>query len=195
VTQKTCPVCSAQNDQEAAFCRECGASLGEAAASGDANAYQPPGNYQAPPANQGYQPAGSSWSDGQGGGAPLPEGYVPAGFWVRFGAYLIDGVILWVIQLVLLAIGLGALSYVVSIAYFVVFWALKGQTPGKMALGLHVVTATGEPLDWGKAIIRYVGYIVSGIILGSGFLMIAFDDSKRGFHDRIAGTLVVKKTF
>ncbi len=62
-----------------------------------------------------------------------------------------------------------------------------------MALGLKIVTAQGGKLTWGKAILRYVGYFVSGIILGIGYLMVFFTENKKGLHDMIAGTRVVKK--
>jgi len=164
--------------------------------------YQPPAQGYQPPA-QGYQQPGyapgmnadaaRAYQAAQANGLVIPAGYAPAGFGVRFVAVLIDGVILFVANWVLALIGLGLISYIAGIAYYIAFWALKGQTPGKMAMGLYVVSADGRPLDWGKAIVRYVGYMVSGFILGIGFLMVAFDDAKRGLHDRIASTLVIKR--
>ncbi len=133
--------------------------------------------------------AARAYQAAQANGLVIPAGYAPAGFGVRFVAALIDGLILGVFNYFL---G-GLFGSVVGIAYYVAFWAMKGQTPGKMAMGLYVISTDGKPLDWGKAIIRYVGYMVSAIILCIGFIMIAFDDSKRGLHDRIASTLVVKR--
>ncbi len=73
------------------------------------------------------------------------------------------------------------------------FWAWRG-TPGKLILGLLVVDArTGAKLDLLQAVIRYLGYFVSTLPLCLGFLWIAFDSRKQGFHDKLARTLVVKK--
>lgn len=123
---------------------------------------------------------------------PIAQGgVVPAGFWVRVGAQVIDAIILSIPQFIGLT---GILGTVIGIAYFVCFWVLmNGQTPGKMVLGLRIVPVDGKPLDWSKAAIRYVGMVVSGIILGIGFIMVAFDSKKQGLHDKIAGTVVVKK--
>lgn len=150
--------------------------------------YQQPG-YTAGPGAYGAQPQ----YGGQVYGVLVPAGYAPAGFWIRFLAYLIDGLVLGVVGWLLLFFGGYGLGTGATAAYFVVFWALKGQTPGKMALGLYVVSSDGQPLSWGKAVIRYIGYIVSAVIFCIGFIMIGFDDAKRGLHDRIAGTLVVRR--
>lgn len=78
-----------------------------------------------------------------------------------------------------------------SLAYFTWFHGSTGQTPGKMALGLKVVQTSGERLSFGGAFLRWAGAIVSGIFLGLGYLWIAFDKRKQGWHDKIAATLVV----
>src|SRR5438552_19034241 len=88
-----------------------------------------------------------------------------AGFWIRFGAILIDGIILAVIGGILRQIlGTGAgggLSTLISIIYYIYFWTSSGQTPGHQLLHLRVVRTDGSPLDVGAAIIRYVGYVIS----------------------------------
>jgi uncharacterized RDD family membrane protein YckC len=76
--------------------------------------------------------------------------------------------------------------------YFTYFHGATGQTPGKMALGLKVIQNTGAPMTFGVAFLRWVGYIISGIILDLGFAWIAFDRKKRGWHDMIAATYVVR---
>jgi uncharacterized RDD family membrane protein YckC len=76
--------------------------------------------------------------------------------------------------------------------YCLGFWALDGATPGKAAFGLRVVTITGEPITPIAAFIRYTGYLVSGLLLLIGFLMIFGNKQHRAFHDFWAGTLVVK---
>ena len=77
--------------------------------------------------------------------------------------------------------------------YTVYFWTSSGQTIGKMVMGLKVVHAeSGELLDPGTAILRYVGYYASAIPLFLGFLWVLWDPKKEGFHDKIAKTRVVK---
>lgn len=79
-------------------------------------------------------------------------------------------------------------------AYFVLFWAfMSGQTPGKMALGIKIISTNGSPLTIGQAVLRYVGYIVSSIPGELGFIWAAFDGKRQGWHDKIAGTYVVPK--
>lgn len=120
-----------------------------------------------------------------------------AGFGVRFVAYIIDGIILFIpsmiLQLVLGQIFGGLIGFVVGIAYVVYFWTSSGATPGKMAMGLKVVSAeTGGLIDPGTAALRYVGYIVSSIAIGLGFLWIIWDPEKQGWHDKIAKTRVIR---
>ena len=77
--------------------------------------------------------------------------------------------------------------------YFWLFTGLKGQTPGKMAVGIKVVDARGEKPGLGVAALREIlGKLISGLIFCLGYLLIAIDKEKRGFHDDIAGTHVVK---
>jgi len=120
-----------------------------------------------------------------------------ADFGTRFVALLIDAVIIGVPTLILrmvLPAGLGALvSFAVGIGYYVYFWTSTGQTVGKMAMGLKVVSAeTGQLLDMGGAALRYVGYIVSSIPLGLGFFWVLWDPNREGWHDKIAKTRVIK---
>ena len=68
----------------------------------------------------------------------------------------------------------------------------RGATVGKMAMGLRVVTSDGQRLSFLNATGRYFAKILSAIILCIGFIMIGFTDKKRGLHDMIAGTLVIK---
>ncbi len=121
-----------------------------------------------------------------------------AGFWMRFAAAFIDGIILIVVQVVLSLViddsaGLFVLNILVGLVYTVGFWvAADGATPGKMAMGVKVVEANGDPLDPGRAVGRYLAYFLSAITLGIGYLMIAFTAEKRGLHDYVAGTVVIK---
>lgn len=113
----------------------------------------------------------------------------PAGFWVRAGAYLLDGIILAVA-----GVGVGfvarGLSFFVGPVYKTIFVSQGGQTPGKMAAGLRVIRADGEPVSLGRALARTAAEYVSMVTLGLGYLAAAFGE-KRALHDFIAGTRVV----
>jgi len=132
------------------------------------------------------------------GAAGIVAGVEYAGFWMRFAAFIIDAIILNVIGLVvgLIADDFGArlaLGVLIGAAYDIGFWvAADGATPGKMALGIKVRMENGDPIDVGRAFLRWIGYYVSAFILLIGFIMIAFTPQKRGLHDYIAGTVVVK---
>ncbi len=116
---------------------------------------------------------------------------------MRFLANFLDGLIL-IIPNIILATAAGdaltgfVLQVALNIAYVIGFWSAKGATPGKMVMGIQITTVDGEPIGSGRAILRYIGYFVSWITLGIGFLIIAFNREKRGLHDYIAGTVVVK---
>ncbi len=79
----------------------------------------------------------------------------------------------------------------VSVVYFCGSWVNSGQTLGKRVVGNQVVRADGTPMTWGRALLRFLGYIVSGIVLSIGFLWVAFDKKRQGWHDKLAGTVVV----
>jgi len=133
-----------------------------------------------------------------------------AGFWIRFVAALIDGVILFVAGVVvqlgfapmtrsgrmdLMLMALGA-EYLISMAigatYEGLFVSRFGATPGKMALDLKVVRPDGGPISLGRAVGRYFAKIVSGIILMIGYIMAGFDAQKRALHDMICDTRVIR---
>ncbi len=132
------------------------------------------------------------------------------GFWIRLGAYLIDFVILLIIQVPLafvfganlfetdpaVATSFGAydiLSLVIGLGYFVGFEGSNMQgTPGKRALGLIVTDAGGAKISYLRAVGRYFAKILSAMILLIGFIMVAFTERKQGLHDIIASTLVLK---
>lgn len=149
-----------------------------------------------------------------------------AGFWIRVLARLIDGVILWVVGQVLMALlvasvlpdALGALSLepgeeptpeqlmtlaavfgvmmassvVTGLAYDLVFLKVWSATPGKLMLGLRVRMADGGPLSAGRIIGRYFAVSLSGLIMGIGYLMVGFDAERRGLHDHLCSTRVVR---
>ena len=84
------------------------------------------------------------------------------------------------------------LLLVISLAYSIGLIGWKGQTVGMMALRIKVVLTTGQPVDYGRAALRWVGSIISGMVLCLGYLWIAWDPDKQAWHDKIAGTYVVK---
>lgn len=119
------------------------------------------------------------------------------GFWPRFAAMVIDLVVLIIAnQVITGAEGedvTSAFGLMVDVAYFVGLWTYwGGQSLGKKAMGIKVVKTDGSPVTLSTAIIRYVGYIISAIALLVGFIWIAFDAHKQGWHDKIASTYVVK---
>jgi uncharacterized RDD family membrane protein YckC len=149
-------------------------------------------------------------------GATLPMGgaMVYAGFWIRFGAKLIDGVILGVVIMapatifLILAIRSGRLNpqeqlgiqilvqfgfYAINFAYTTFFLGKFGATPGKMACSLKVVTADGAPISYARAMGRALSELVSGLVCYIGYIIAAFDREKRALHDHIANTRVVRK--
>ncbi len=134
-----------------------------------------------------------------------------AGFWIRVAATLLDSI--WVIALTLTLgwmiygaiyiqstqLVMGAadvfISYVLPFILTMLFWYYKSATPGKMLLGLKIVDAAthGRP-SRGQLVGRYLAYYVSGLPLFLGFLWVAWDRRKQGWHDKLAGTLVVKRS-
>jgi uncharacterized RDD family membrane protein YckC len=134
-----------------------------------------------------------------------------AGFWIRVAAALIDGVLIIVVTFPLLLAIYGTayftmaeeelvagtadflISYVAPAVATILFWWMKQATPGKMMLSLRIVDAnSGEPISMGQAVGRYFGYIPSILILGLGFIWVAFDARKQGWHDKIAGVVVIR---
>ena len=133
------------------------------------------------------------------------------GFWARVGASLIDTALVLVVVIPLLVAIYGSayfdagqtgfiagpadfvISWLLPAIVVVLFWISKQATPGKMAVGARVVDATtGNRLTTGQAIGRYLAYFVSSIPLGLGFVWVAFDSKKQGWHDKLAGTVVVR---
>ena len=144
----------------------------------------------------------------------------PGGFWIRLAAYSIDAAIVslpvllasgawafWLLEqqgtvapaevtprLFLLPILGAAASLLLSLVYPVYFWALRGATPGKQIFGLRVLSMDGEtPIGWQRAMLRVIGYIINGFVMGIGFLLIAVSEDKRGLHDRLADTRVLRR--
>jgi uncharacterized RDD family membrane protein YckC len=115
---------------------------------------------------------------------------------VRFVAIIIDGFIMGAVTGLLFGTGGevgGGIGFLLTVAYNWFFWTRwNGQTPGKRMMGLRVIKADGSEMSDIDAIIRAVGYYVSGFVMALGYIWALFDDQKRAWHDLFAGTLVVK---
>lgn len=146
-------------------------------------------------------------------GVAQPGTFNYAGFWIRFGAKFVDGIILRVCgffiglvvgiavgstkspqaSLIAALIGMG-IGILVNAIYCTVFVGAFGATPGKMAAKIRIVNVDGSKVSYGKACARYFAEILSSLTLGIGYIMAAFDDEKRALHDRICGTRVIRNS-
>ena len=138
-----------------------------------------------------------------------------AGFWWRFLGYIIDAVISACIffplgallgvaivasgedpnspSMLLARLGLNGVSLIVTWLYYAFCESSSWQgTIGKKVLGLRVTDLDGNRISFGNATGRHFGKILSGLIFGVGFIMIAFTERKQGLHDMMASTLVLK---
>jgi uncharacterized RDD family membrane protein YckC len=125
-----------------------------------------------------------------------------AGFWIRFLAILIDSILLAIVSAAIGAVlsintnGRSGLQVLLGLAYYVFFWSKSspwpGQTIGSKLLNIRVIRTDGSDLEISQALIRYVGFFISAIVLLIGLIWAAFDPNKQGWHDKIAGTYVIK---
>ncbi|MEW5978933.1 MAG: RDD family protein [Acidobacteriota bacterium] len=145
-------------------------------------------------------------------GVQTPSQTVYGGFWLRFGAKIIDYLLIFCINFAIsLGLGLYAafapsrsvsnttwlilfqlVQFVVVVAYSTWFLGKYGATPGKMACRLRVIQGDGSRIGYGRAFGRYFAEVVSALILMIGYLMAAFDAEKRALHDRMCNTRVVR---
>jgi len=122
---------------------------------------------------------------------PISAATLPrAGFWIRLVALLLDVVVLGIVAALLT--GGGKLALLGLAAYAAVLWRLKGTTIGGVICGLKVVRLDDRPIDWGTAIVRTLGCFLSLAVVGLGFIWVAVDDQQQSWHDKIAGTTVVR---
>jgi uncharacterized RDD family membrane protein YckC len=122
-----------------------------------------------------------------------------AGFFPRLVSLIIDiiilGIVQWVLSLILgsinpqLSSGLGTL---IAVIYDVYFFTSTGQTPGMKLMSIKLVNASGELVTMGQAIVRVVVAIFSGIVIGIGYLWMLWDANKQTWHDKAAGSFVVR---
>ncbi len=121
---------------------------------------------------------------------PLPYSSMPrAGFWLRAGAVLLDAILVGVVSNMLGMEDYFAMSFAI---YCVVMWKLRGTTVGGVVCNLKVVRLDDRPLDWSVAVVRGLGGFLSLAAIGLGFFWIAFDPERQAWHDKIAGTVVVR---
>jgi uncharacterized RDD family membrane protein YckC len=132
-----------------------------------------------------------------------------AGLWIRVGASLIDSILMAVVIIpILIAIyGLDSflyenfaqgfigtlINYVFPALAVIIFWIYKSATPGKMLSNIRIVDATsgGKPTS-AQFIRRYIGYYISMLPFFLGIFWVAFDSRKQGWHDKLAGTVVIR---
>ena len=138
-----------------------------------------------------------------------------AGFWRRLLATIVDSLLLLPVLALLLQLAYGAdywrwadthggtfdlygpadllINYLLPLVLTVFFWRRYRGSPGKLLLGCRVVDArSGGTVSVTQAVLRWFAYIVSMLPLCLGFLWIAWDARKQGFHDKIAGTVVIR---
>ncbi|PIP17178.1 MAG: hypothetical protein COX44_01310 [Candidatus Portnoybacteria bacterium CG23_combo_of_CG06-09_8_20_14_all_37_13] len=166
-----CKYCGKENKEDAKFCKYCGESL--------------------------IIPSGATETSTE---------IVYGGFWIRVGAFVIDYALILIAAFILGIIYPSffaslsflndeVLGFIMIIVYHVFFLSIFSSTPGKMLYKLMVIDEkTGAKVSFGKALARSSSYVLSSFVFGLGFLFIGFDKEKhRGWHDRIAKTLVIRK--
>ena len=176
-----CANCGHENPVGAGFCGSCGTALAQSEAA-----------VSAP-----FQPI------------PAAASQLFAGFWRRFGAAAIDTVITFAMVVIAQSILrfvtaftlvggnvefalAGPVALLLPWAYYVILTGTRGQTVGKMALGIKVVDVNGNILGMGRAALReIVGKIISTLIFWLGFLWTIWDPNKQGWHDKLASTYVI----
>ena len=132
------------------------------------------------------------------------ESYELAGFGQRFFAYIIDGILLVILWMLILGLLVGLLgvsspeliqffALLIGVGYHWYFWTQRdGQTPGKFALGIRVIKADGTAISNTDAVIRVIGYQVSGLLCCLGYIWAIFDKQNQAWHDKLARTYVVR---
>jgi uncharacterized RDD family membrane protein YckC len=113
-----------------------------------------------------------------------------AGFWVRMGALTIDALIVAIVVHWLEPTG--QLFFIALAGYGALMWKLKGTTIGGIVCNLRVVRTDGRDIEWETAIVRALSCFLSMIPAGLGFIWMLFDNNRQTWHDKIAGTVVVR---
>jgi len=170
-----CPKCGYENKDDAVWCGLCGEILRRELPKEPAELHRPPLPKEAKP-------------------TPLLQ---TVGFGRRLAAYFLDGVVLMLFGGILLIFGVRELSnllaHLITAVYFIGMWvAFDGATVGKKIMKIKIVTTDGQSLTIGRAFLRYIGYFLSGILFGLGYLWIIWDKQNQGWHDKITGTIVIQ---
>jgi len=124
------------------------------------------------------------------GGGLAPADYASlqrVGFWRRFGATLLDFV-----AILLLTVKVFPLFPFVWLAYHVGMWTWRGTTVGGSVCGIKIVREDGRALDFGAALVRSLATIFSALALFVGFFWAGWSAERQAWHDKIAGTIVVR---
>lgn len=128
----------------------------------------------------------------------------PAGFWIRTAAHVVDVVLVAVLASFLGGPAVrqaadGSITYeangpslLLTALYFVASWTVLGYTAGMRLFGLRVVVAGGAKPSLATALVRFVTMIPSFVVLAIGVIWVAFDANKQGWHDKAAGTYVLR---
>lgn len=121
----------------------------------------------------------------------VPEAYTlpRAGFWERIGAAFLDMIIVAILSSVVGGMPFGLL---VALAYFAGMWTWKGTTIGGIVLNLKVIRCDDQPVTFAVALVRSLASAFSVIVFFLGFFWLIFDRDKQTWHDKIAGTVVVR---
>src|SRR5262245_33092520 len=154
---------------------------------------QPPSTPPPPASPPPYQPPPAAQPTWQPSGPSGPR----SSFGRRVVAYLLDGIIIAIVAGIVTAILNQNIGYAVDFlggaAYFTFLdGGPKGQTLGKMALGIRVIDfAGGGSIGYGRGVVRWIGLIISAIPCGLGFLWMLWDKEKQGWQDKLANSVVV----
>ena len=219
---RICPSCGTVNPPSSVYCNKCGLKLPDVSVPDKKIC---PGCHTSNALTSQYcYKCGLKLPDKPGSGFESTLRY--GGFWIRFIAFIIDGILLYVLSIIIAVfiyagingpssessllsaiqssnaidnstvssfIGLVFLTgFITTIVYSTVAIGIWGRTIGKAALKLKVVKPDGSRVSYWRAFGRSLAYILNWFIFGLGFLVIAFTSKKRGLHDYICDTVVVK---
>jgi uncharacterized RDD family membrane protein YckC len=134
---------------------------------------------------------GPAPATGLAGAPSAPEAWTlpRVGFWRRALATLLDSILLGVLTGVMHIMPAG---FILWVAYYAGMWAWRGTTIGGIVVGIKVVRLDGRPMDFATALVRALGAVFSTIVFGLGYFWAGWDREKQGWHDKIAGTVVVR---
>ena len=122
----------------------------------------------------------------------MPEAWTlpRAGFWERMGAAFLDVILVAILSGLVGGLPLG---FLVALAYSAGMWAWRGTTVGGIVLNLKVVRLDGSAVTFPVVLVRGLTAAFSIVVMFLGFLWIAWDQEKQAWHDKIAGTVVVRQ--